>query len=203
LTTLDLLFAFTFFLGLVWTGTVFVLGELGDPDTFGADHHDFQFNGDHTGAVGDHHPGTALAHPDAPTSDHPSPLKPFIIAPFLAGFGGFGLIASLVAHAGSILSTLFALVGGLLFGGLIYLFYARLLLASQGSSEARVEHLPGTPGKVITAIPARGLGEIAFTARGSRLTAPARSATGEAIPREAIVMIQEMQGHIALVRPTH
>lgn len=126
-----------------------------------------------------------------------------IVATGLGGFGGFGLLASLVVGLGALTSTVIAVGGGVLFGLVMYLFYGGLLAGAQGSSEIRVETLYGTTGTVITPIPADSVGEIAFVAQGTRVTSMARSANGQPIPRGQLVIIQEISGPIAIVRETH
>lgn len=188
LTTLDLLFGMALLFGLGFAAIAFILGEVGGEADFDAEL--------------DVDAGADLDLDADGYGDGLSPFSPFIVATFVGGLGGVGLFASAVLGLGPGISTLLALIGGFLFGSIIYLFYGRFLLRSQGSSEARVAAFRGTPATVITAIPDGSVGEIAFAARGSRRTATARSATGEPVPRGTTVMIQEMRGHIAIVRPT-
>lgn len=203
---LEVLFAAALVLGFGWALIAFLGGEFGG---HGFEAHnagvDLGHNLDlHDGVDlhgGDHHGFGGHDHFEG--SVHVSPLSPTIVATGLGGFGGFGLLASLVLGLGPIVSTLSAVVGGLLFGLVMYLFYARLLAGAQGSSEIRIESLYGTTGTVITPIPANSLGEIVFVAQGTRVTTMARSATGQPIPRGQLVIIQEMNGPIAIVRETH
>ncbi|MDQ7028875.1 MAG: NfeD family protein [Ardenticatenia bacterium] len=95
-----------------------------------------------------------------------------------------------------------ALAGGLLLGAVTFWFYGKVLLGAQGSSTLAVEDFYGATGTVITPIPAQGAGEVSLIVRGQRLNLSARSVTGEPIPRNALVIVQEMQGAVALVRRT-
>ncbi|HBY94695.1 MAG: NfeD family protein [Ardenticatenaceae bacterium] len=196
---LDIVFAAALVFGVGWALIAFLGGEFGGHSIEAHDagiglHHELDLHG------GDHH--ELAGHNNFDGSVHVSPLSPTIVATGLGGFGGFGLLASLVIGLGTLASTLFALGGGVLFGLVMYLFYGGLLAGAQGSSEIRLESLYGTTGTVITAIPANSVGEIAFVAQGTRVTTIARSATGQPIPRGQLVIIQEMSGPIAIVRET-
>ncbi len=132
---------------------------------------------------------------------HVSPLSPITMAAFITSFGGVGIVATQLFNVKPEISLLWATLGGFVTGGVVYLFYGRLLVAMQASSEVRAQELAGTVGEVIAPIPATGLGEITYVAKGSRISSPARSASGQAIPRGALVTIERMVGGTALVRP--
>jgi hypothetical protein len=142
---------------------------------------------------------------DAGSFDHGtvevSPLSPITIAAFITSFGGVGIVTTQLFRVRPELSLLWATLGGVLAGGIVYLLYGRLLVAMQASSEVRQLELTGVVGEVIAPIAAGGVGEISYVAKGSRMGSPARSATGEAIPRGALVIIERMIGATALVRP--
>ena len=74
-----------------------------------------------------------------------------------------------------------------------------MLVAGQGSSEVRMVDITGKSAEVIIPIPIDGLGQVAFVARGTRLTRSARSADSTAIPRGAIVTIQAETGNTVIV----
>jgi membrane protein implicated in regulation of membrane protease activity len=82
----------------------------------------------------------------------------------------------------------------------VYLLYGRLLVAMQASSQVRTRELGGIVGEVIAPIAAGGVGEISYVAKGSRISSPARSATGQAIPRGALITIERVVGGTAQVR---
>ena len=84
---------------------------------------------------------------------------------------------------------------------LMFLFYTRVLMAAQGSSEAQAGEVVGRTAETTTPIPANQVGEIALVVRGARARHPARSANGQAIPRGAKVEIVEESGNIVLVQP--
>jgi hypothetical protein len=64
-----------------------------------------------------------------------------------------------------------------------------------------VASLPGTRGEVIVAIPEHGLGEIAYTARGSRYNAPARSMDGQPVRQFSSIVIRKIVGGTCVVSP--
>lgn len=130
-----------------------------------------------------------------------SPLSPITIAAFITSFGGVGIVATQLFQVRPEMSLLWATLGGVLTGGVVYLLYGRLLVAMQASSEVRTRELGGTVGQVIAPISADGVGEITYVAKGSRISSPARSASGQAIPRGTLVTIERMVGGTALVRP--
>jgi membrane protein implicated in regulation of membrane protease activity len=146
-----------------------------------------------------------IGHADVGSFDHGaievSPLSPITIAAFITSFGGVGIIATQLFRVSSEMSLLWATLGGVVTGGVVYLLYGRLLVAMQASSEVRQRELTGIVGEVIAPISTDGVGEISYVAKGSRISSPARSATGQAIPRGALVTIERVIGGTALVRP--
>jgi hypothetical protein len=59
--------------------------------------------------------------------------------------------------------------------------------------------LHGALAEVTVAVPERGTGQVALAVNGSRVTLPARSASGRAIERGGAVVIVEVAGHVACV----
>jgi len=128
-----------------------------------------------------------------------SPWSPMTLAVFITCFGGVGVI--LIKMGIPVWFTLPpAALSGVVIAGLVFLFLLKVFMAVQGSSEASVAAVIGTEAEVITPVPDEGLGEIAYVARGSRYTAPARSETGEPIPRHAAVRIVKVVGSTFHVR---
>jgi len=129
-------------------------------------------------------------------------LSAVSIASFVTAFGAFGIIATQLLELSGRWSLLVAAGGGLLVGTLVQLAFSYFLLAPQGSSEVRAGDILGALGEVITPIPAGGVGEIAYVARGARVTSTARAADGSAIPRGTIVRVTQMIGPVVLVTST-
>ena len=130
-----------------------------------------------------------------------SPISPITISTFITAFGAVGIISRQLFEVSGPVSLLLSTLGGLLLSGLMFLFYSRFLIGSQGSSEVRVSQLVGLTAEVTAPIPEDGVGEIALVAQGSRVTYPARSSQGTPIKRGTLVVIDQMLGTQALVSP--
>jgi membrane protein implicated in regulation of membrane protease activity len=130
-----------------------------------------------------------------------SPISPITIATFITAFGAVGIISRQLFEVSGPVSLVLSTLGGLLLSGIMFLFYSRFLIGSQGSSEVRVSQLVGLTAEVTAPIPEDGVGEIALVAQGSRVTYPARSSRGIPITRGTLVIIDQMLGAQALVSP--
>jgi len=138
-------------------------------------------------------------HAEAGFSDSGAPgisfFSPTTIACFITAFGGFGMIfASFKATSHPLVSAPLALVCGLSIAGTVFLIFNRVFHSTQSSSESRVSSLLGKTATIITPIPEKGVGEIAYVDHGSRYSAPAREEHGKAIPNGATVTITRIVG---------
>ncbi len=199
--TLNCVYFFLFALGVGYTILVAVMGGLGHLDLPGLDV-------DIPGV--DLHPGEPDIHIEFPfdaahSVDHPevglSPLSPITIATFVTTFGGVGLVLNNLTTLSPVLGLFISASSGFVLAGGVFLLYARLLGAAQASSEIVIGTLIGKRGETTSPIPGDGVGEVAMIAQGSRITVPARSATGETIPRGTRVVITDLAGGVALARP--
>lgn len=142
----------------------------------------------------------------APSFDHGeigvTPLSPITIASFITAFGAFGIVATQLFSASAQFSLVWAAGGGLIVAAIAHFAFG-FLLSTQASSEVRRQDIVGATAEVITPIPAGGLGQIAFVARGGRVTYSARSEEETAIRRGTVVTIVDVVGNVALVRPRH
>lgn len=129
-----------------------------------------------------------------------SPLSPITIAAFVTSFGGVGIVTTQLFNVRPEFSLIWAILGGFVTGGVVYLLYGRLLVGMQASSEVRTQELTGTVGQVTVPIPANGAGEITYIAKGSRISSSARSISGQAIPRGTLVIIEQIIGGTVIVR---
>lgn len=121
------------------------------------------------------------------------------IASFVTAFGAFGLISASMFDAGTIVSLIFALIGGLLLGIAAQAFFL-YILSPTISSEVRQAQLIGRVAEIVIPIPISGVGQIAFVAEGSRMTFSARSMDEiSAIVRGTPVRIERIVGGIAYV----
>jgi membrane protein implicated in regulation of membrane protease activity len=200
--TLNCVYFVLFALGVGYAIIAAVLGGLSSVDVPGVDI-------DIPGI--DLHPGEPDIHLDLPfvhdishDVDHPevglSPLSPITIATFITTFGGVGLIVNNLTTFSPVLGLLISTVSGFALAGVMFLLYARVLMALQGSSEVQIGELVGQIGEVIAPIPEDQVGQIALVARGTRVRSPARSADGQAIPRGTMVEIVEEAGNVVIVR---
>ena len=127
-------------------------------------------------------------------------LSPISIASFVTSFGGIGLIATEAFGVGGGPSLIWAVIGSLIVGVASHFLVFYLFIAPQASSEVKTRDILGLTAEVITPIPGKSVGEIAYVAMGERHTATARSADGQAIPRGASVTIESVVGTVTLVR---
>lgn len=132
---------------------------------------------------------------------HFSPLSPIVIAMFLTAFGGAGLITSGPLGLKPLVSVPLSVVAGFAVGALTFLLFYKLVQATQASSEAAVAGLVGLEAEVTVPIPRDGTGEIAYVARGTRYTAPARSAEGITLAAHTPVVIRRIAGNTFFVAP--
>ncbi|HTQ31939.1 MAG TPA: NfeD family protein [Opitutaceae bacterium] len=131
-----------------------------------------------------------------------SPLSPTTLASFLCAFGGFGMILSNISATQSPwISAPLALLGGLAVAALVFWIFKEIFRHTQGSSEARISVLAGSPATVITPVPAGGVGEIAYVQQGTRYTAPARGEDGAALTAGTAVRITRIVGVQFFVAP--
>jgi hypothetical protein len=186
---LNLLFGIALLIGAMFSAFLLFFHEIGD--LLGTLHFDLHL--DH--AMGGAH------DVDAHNAHEATTVSTLAIASFISAFGGFGLIAVTLFDAGSVVSLIAALGGGLVIGIAAQLFFL-YILSPTISSEIKQTRLIGMVAEIITPIPAKGVGQIAFVAKGSRITYSAR-ATDEQSPveRGTPVRIERIVGGMAYVSP--
>ena len=129
-----------------------------------------------------------------------SPFSPPIVAMTLITFGGTGIIFTEVLGWG-VLSLLPSSTSGIGMGVLTFFFFYTIIRKVQGSSSPSQDETVGVTAEVITAIPADGVGEIAYVCRGARFTAQARSVAGHMLPCHSVVVLTRWVGNTAEVKP--
>ena len=136
---------------------------------------------------------------DADSAAEATGVSMLAIASFISSFGAFGLITATLFGAGTVLSFVLALAGGILIGIAAQVFFL-YILSPTISSEVRQTRLIGQVAEITTPIPPNGVGQIAFVAQGSRVTYSAR-ATDEtrALERGTPVRIERIVGGMAYV----
>ena len=191
-----------FLIGLGFAVVSFILSGLGylghSVDGHHADINGHHFDaGEHDAEIGHHDMG----HHDGSSAEmHFSPVSPITIAMFITSFGGVGFIVQQFPGGNLLFSLPLALVSGFVIAGSAFYILYKIFSATQASSNYTRDSVLDLEAEVITPIPANGVGEIAYTARGSRFNAPARSEDQEAIPKHAIVRMTKVVGNIFYVR---
>jgi hypothetical protein len=132
---------------------------------------------------------------------HMHPVSGTTVATFITGFGGGGIVGHYLLHWALLPGLVLATASGVALAGAAYLVLEMIFRQTQGGSEFAVGEAVGREAEVITAIPANGTGEIAYTVRGQREIAPARRADGGALGRGRIAVIDKVMGHTIYVRP--
>ena len=124
----------------------------------GDHHHDFQHDGD---------------------SDVVSIFSPKILAVFCVGFGAAGLIASIL-NAGVFVATFSGAGSGIILAAIAF-FALSYMHKQQANSLVGTEDIVGRTGRVTTAIPSEGVGEVAVTIQQQYSTHMAKAKGGQAI----------------------
>ncbi len=173
--------AFAIFLGIAAFGFFFLLFSLIAGDLFG--HGDV--GGHDVGSHGEVHGGVSF-------------FSSRVLSVFVTAFGGFGAVGIHLAYSIEV-STFFGLVGGVFFGGIIYLF-ASFLYSQQASSDIHTSDLVGGTAQVTVAIPKGGVGQVRMTMGESVIEKIARAKDGGEIPAGVLVKIEAIVGEDILVR---
>lgn len=193
-------------IGTVWLLLTAFLGDLigGGADDVGVGGHDVDVGG-HDAGIG-HFETDASGHDfhaDTSMGDavHLGPFSPMILACFLATFGASGLIFAKMMPA--VLLDFLVVIPAAVFGagvsgGLMYGFN-KLSSKVDASSEAEVARFAGLTAEVITPIPEKGIGQVSFVVKGTRLNSSAKSVDESAIPRGSKVIIDEVKGSVLYV----
>ncbi|HKF48152.1 MAG TPA: NfeD family protein [Terracidiphilus sp.] len=124
----------------------------------------------------------------------------FSVMVFLCWFGAAGYL--LTKHGAFVTGVvlLLAAVCGVAGGAIIFLFLTRVLMPHEHELTADETEVVGAVGHVTSPIRAGGTGEIVYEQLGARISAPARSEDGEAIPKQEEVFVVRYEKGIAYVR---
>jgi len=152
--------------------------------------------------AGEHHAGTGHGHEAHDDSSSGfSIMSPFVWSTFIAMSGLGGIVTTKAGLVGA-WSTPPAFGSGLVVALATMFGFNVLLDKIEGSSHFSVADSIELEGEVITSIPAAGVGEVAFTAKGARRSGPARSADAVDLPQGTRVAIVRTEGTCLFVRPT-
>lgn len=120
-----------------------------------------------------------------------------VIAVFITAFGGFGVIGAQMGF-GAFGSSMFGMLGGVVFGGVISAF-GRFLIGQQASSSVTDDDLVGRTGQVTVTIKPGSVGQISVKIGDERVEKIARSKSGEEFAAGAIVKVSAVAGDSLLV----
>lgn len=143
---------------------------------------------------------TADTHHASDSSESPSPFNPLVIAGAVSTFGAVGIISMMGFGISGLVSTIISLGFAGVIGAALFFGIVKFMYGSQSNSIYSLDELGGTEAEVITPVPEKGLGEVAYVANGIRYTQSARSMEGTAIERGARVVIREITGNVAVVQ---
>lgn len=122
-------------------------------------------------------------------------FSPMVLACFLTAFGGLGVVFSGIKATSSVWISAPLSIGGAFCAALFVLWLFNIVFSkSQSSSEAQVASLVGHTATLLSSIPEKGVGEIAYVQASTRYTAPARAEKGVAIPVGETVRITRVVG---------
>jgi membrane-bound ClpP family serine protease len=131
---------------------------------------------------------------------HAHPVSGTVLATFITGFGGGGIVGHYLLHWPLLGGLGLALGTGLVLAAAAFGILELIFSQTESGSEFTTGDLTGRDAEVITPIPADGSGEVAYLVKGQRETGPARSADGSAIPRGHPVVIEKVIGPTLFVR---
>jgi len=205
LSALNCVYFALFFLGVGYAIFIVITGGLSHMDVPNVDIDVPQVNlpGDVDIPGADIH----IGGPDLPAGglDSPdvgvSPLSPITIATFVTVFGGLGVITLQFLKIDVRWSLLIATAGALILSALMFLFYSRILIGSQGSSQVLRRELLGLEAEVTVPIGESNPGQVSYVTKAGRMSSMARSIDGKPIPRGQFVKIVRVMGPQVLVRP--
>lgn len=128
-------------------------------------------------------------------------LDPLSLVAGATAFGGAGVLLQELTALGTGAQAATAAVIGLALAVALHLFYVRPMRRADQSAGFSMAEYTGKLGEVITAIPARGYGEVEVRMGQARTFRTAASFRGEPIARGAEVVVVEVRDGTLLVAP--
>jgi len=147
--------------------------------------------------------GAAGSDSSDPNQVHSGGVSPFnfvTLTAFLAWFGGTGYLLTRFSTVWVGLGLLFSVASGLVGGGIIFLFFSRVLMSDQENMDPADYEMVGVLGRVASSIREGGTGEIIYSQVGTRRVCGARSEDGSAIAKGTEVVVTRYDKGIAYVR---
>jgi membrane protein implicated in regulation of membrane protease activity len=164
----------------------------------------------HGGFAG-HGPGHAAGAGHAPSGVGPkaaggargSQVSPFnfvTFTAFLAWFGGVGYLLNRYETLWFVTGLGLAILGGLVGGGIVYFFLAKVLTSPDESMDPADYEMVGVLGKLSIPIREGGTGEMIYSQVDTRRVCGVRAEDGSAIEKGAEVVVTRYDKGIAYVR---
>ena len=122
------------------------------------------------------------------------------VTTFLAWFGGTGYLLTRHSTLMVLTTMLIAIALGIAGSAVVFGFIVKLLLPHDRALDPADYDRVGVLGRIVSPIRAGGTGEMIFSQEGTRHTCGARSDNGEAIERDAEVIVTRYEHGIAYVR---
>ena len=119
---------------------------------------------------------------------------------FLAWFGGTGYLLTRFSSVWVGLGLLFSVLSGLAGGGIIFLFFTKVLMSDEENMDPADYEMVGVLGRLCVPIREGGTGEILYSQAGTRRVCGARSEDGAAIAKGTEVVVTRYEKGIAYVR---
>ena len=120
-----------------------------------------------------------------------------VISIFLTAFGGFGAIGVSLGY-GALMSSLFGIAGGVIFGALVF-YFGKFLYSQQSSSSITEEDLLGRSAQVVVAILPNQIGQISCRIGEERVEKIARTNDGAEIKAGETVRIEAITSDAVIV----
>jgi hypothetical protein len=153
--------------------------------------------------LGAAHSATAPHAPGAHQAARSGSVSPFnfvTLTAFLAWFGGTGYLLTRFSTVWVGLGLLCSVVSGLVGGGIIFLFFTKVLMSDEENMDAADYEMVGVLGRLCVSIRDGGTGEILYSQAGTRRVCGARSEDGAAMAKGAEVVVTRYEKGIAYVR---
>ena len=129
-----------------------------------------------------------------------SPFNFVTLTAFLAWFGGTGYLLTRFSTVWVGLGLLFSVASGLVGGGIIFLFFTKVLMSDEENMDPADYEMVGVLGRLCVSIRDGGTGEILYSQAGTRRVCGARSEDGSAIAKGTEVVVTRYEKGIAYVR---
>lgn len=147
--------------------------------------------------------GAHLPHPANATAESSATVpwwNAFSLMIFLCWFGAAGYLLTRYGSFVAAVVLVLAAVCGFIGGALVFLFLTKVLLPHERELTADETDVVGVVGHVSSEIRAGGIGEVVYEQLGARHSVPARSDSGEPIPKQEEVYVVAYERGVAFVR---